>query len=150
MYHRLFGNRTHCHLIVDECKTGQFILSYIETILVGSGREIDREESACHCEIVEAFFTIRFNCWWYTKCRVVCWELREMRVNRRRWLMLPAGSASVGHSNEETWRNAGSLGEAVIYVAVVHTKRHAIDTKRPNRRRLLVSSSTFRLFSHLN
>lgn len=37
--------------------------------------------------------------------------------------MLPAGTAGVGHSNEETWRNASSLGEAVIYVAVVHTKR---------------------------
>lgn len=53
--------------------------------------------------------------------------------------MLPAGSAGVGHSNEETWRNASSLGEAVIYVAVVHTKRRTIDTKRSNRR-LLFSS----------
>lgn len=52
--------------------------------------------------------------------------------------MLPAGSAGVGHSNEETWRNAGSLGEAVIYVAVAHTKRHTIDTKRSNLRRLFV------------
>jgi len=53
--------------------------------------------------------------------------------------MLPAGSAGVGHSNEETWRNASSLGEAVIYVAVVRTKRRTIDTKRSNRR-LLFSS----------
>jgi len=114
-------------IIVERKKfTSRQFLTFIENQKNSRWTDVGlmaRRKSTCCSEIAEAFFTIKFNCRQCTECRVVRWESREMRVNRRRWLMLPVGTVGVGHSNEETWRNAGSLGEVVIYVAVVHTKR---------------------------
>jgi len=42
--------------------------------------------------------------------------------------MLPAKSIGVAHFDEETWRNAGSLGETVIYVAAYNSGNNRYKT----------------------